>query len=102
MKTSIKKKLLAYIQEHNDGSATANFLIRTLEHEVNYADCDSFSVCTEDLNDYYDQKGLRRMLGKDDKSPYTESDCEKVAELLSDAIAEEFTETISNIIANHS
>ena len=102
MKISIKKKLLMYLQEHNDGSATANFLIRTLEHEVNFADCDSFSVCTEDLDGYHDQKGLRRMLGKDDKSSYTESDCEKVTELLSDAIAEEFAETLYNIIANHS
>lgn len=102
MKIPFKKKLLAYLHEHNDGSETADFLIRTLENEIHYADCDSFSVSAEDLESHHDQKGLRKMLGKDAKSPYTEDDCQKVASLLADEIAEEFGETLSNIIANHS
>lgn len=45
-------------------------------------------------------EGLRKLLGKDDKTPYNDDDCQKVASLLADEIAEEFGETLANIIAN--
>lgn len=100
MKIGFKKKLLAYLEGHNDGSETADFLIRTLKVECVYADCDSFSVCTDDLHNFSNQEGLRKLLGKDDKTPYNDDDCQKVASLLDDEIAEEFDETLANIIAN--
>ena len=100
MKIGFKKKLLAYLEEHNDGSETADFLIRTVRFESDFADCDSFGVCTDDLDNFSDQEGLRKMLGKDAKSTYNDDDCQKVANLLADEIAEEFGETLANIIAN--
>lgn len=98
MKVSDKKKILQYLTEHNDGSELATELIRKMGYECNYADCDTHSVSTDDLDGYHDQATLKNKLGKNINEAYTIDDCQRVAEAICDMIADEFSEDLGNAI----
>lgn len=98
MKLSVKKKILQYLTEHNDGSELATELIRKMEYECIHADCDTHSVEVYDLERYHDQETLKEKLGKNINEAYTIDDCQRVAEAIRDWIADEFSEDLGNAI----
>lgn len=98
MKVTDKKKIFQYLTEHDDGSELAKELIRKMDYECNYADCDTHSVSVDDLEGYHDQETLKEKLGKSDEDEYTIEDCQRVAEAICDMIAENFSEDLGNAI----
>lgn len=99
MRLYIKQRLLNYIKSNNDGSAEAEELIKKLEFELGYADCDVFSVCPDDLNGCGEQEALREYLGKGENDPYTMADCEAVADGIAELVSDEFGENLYNTIS---
>lgn len=100
MKLSEKRGLLTYLESHNDGSETAQSLIRLMKNEVHYADCNSHSVCGDDLDSLPDsmQKKLREHFGKAESEDWTAEECEEVAERLADFICEDYGDDLYNTI----
>ena len=100
MNISYKRRYLAYLQEHNDGSEEAAELISHMERECGYADTEAYSVCEEDLNCLTENQRdlLRQKLGKQKDSAFTPDDMQRIADAISDCISEEFTENLVSAI----
>lgn len=90
--------MLDYLKSHNDGSADR--LIEALVYECSYADCDTFSICPDDLDCISEsaERKLRKRLNKAANDPWTLEDCEAAANALADHICEEFSENLHNAI----
>lgn len=100
MKYEDKKSLYDFVMSHAEDTAEYAEVKRIMSMEIGYADCESHSVCTEDLDNLADgtKTELRKKLGKGEDEHWTMDDCERVADALADYIAEEFGEDIYNAI----
>ena len=101
MKLARKRELLDYIRKNNDGTPEAESLIKFLEYEVQFADCDVFSVSVVDLEHLGDSEvadNLRQKLDKKPGEEYTMADCEKVADAITDMVSDDFGENLLNAI----
>lgn len=99
MNIQIKKRLLSYLESHNDGSEEAESLIKTMKHQTCFAETDSYSIDCDDLESYWDQESLRKKLNKADGEEYTVEDCQRIADAITETIADEFSEDLENAIA---
>lgn len=100
METTLKKRILSFIENHNDGSEETKELISKMKDELRYADCSFHCVSVDDLNNLslYYKNELRKKLNKKSEDAFTLQDCEKVAEAISEITSEEFGENITNAI----
>lgn len=99
MNIKLKQRLLSYLESHNDGSKEAQSLIKEMKNQTCYADTDCHSVDREDLENYWDQESLRKKLNKADGEEYTVEDCQRIADAITETIADEFSEDLENAIA---
>lgn len=77
-----KRDVLAYLEQHDDGTEEARRLIKMMANECNWADSALGSVEIEDLL-YLDEETadeLREKLGKKDGEEWTVDDCQTVAD----------------------
>lgn len=100
MKYEDKKALYDFVMSHAEDTAEYAEVKRIMSMEIGYADCESHSVCTEDLDNLADgtQAELREKFGKEENEPWNMDDCERVADALANYIADEFGEDIYNAI----
>lgn len=100
MDTSLKKRILAFIEEFDDGSEEVQTLKEEMKRELTVVDCKSHNIGIEDLNSLGkgQQADLRDKLGKKPGEEFNMEDCEKVADAIDELISEEFGENLINAI----
>lgn len=97
MRIEEKRRILSYLESHNDGSDAARELVTMMKNQVCYADTESHSVCPEDLHNLDGcELGdlLREKLGKGPDEDYTADDCQRVADAMTENMSDEFSETL--------
>lgn len=100
MKYADKKALYDFVMSHAEDTAEYAEVKRIMSKEIGYADCETHSVCPEDLDSLseYAKEKLRDTFGKAEGEDWTMDECERVADALAEFICEEYSDDIHNAI----
>lgn len=100
MKYADKKALYDFVMSHAEDTAEYAEVKRIMNMEIGYADCETHSVCPDDLDSLSDdaKETLREKFNKSEGEDWTMDDCERVADALAEFICDEYSEDIYGAI----